>query len=113
MVARQALSDFEKGGVSRCLRCGCVSDGVRVPVSELRRAYFASRRASGLTGWGARCMWGAQFTLPEGWATGDGGQIRIAFQGVDSAFYCWVNGQLLGYSQVRCFTAHENWQVSV
>eukprot|EP00241_Pyramimonas_parkeae_P000147 CAMPEP_0114238822 /NCGR_PEP_ID=MMETSP0058-20121206/8125_1 /TAXON_ID=36894 /ORGANISM="Pyramimonas parkeae, CCMP726" /LENGTH=1153 /DNA_ID=CAMNT_0001350949 /DNA_START=171 /DNA_END=3632 /DNA_ORIENTATION=+ len=39
------------------------------------------------------------FMLPEGWATGDGGQIRIAFQGVDSAFYCWVNGQLLGYSQ--------------
>jgi beta-galactosidase/beta-glucuronidase len=25
--------------------------------------------------------------------------VRLCFDGVDAAFYCWVNGQLLGYSQ--------------
>ena len=36
------------------------------------------------------------FTLPEGWG---GRQIFLLFEGVDSAFYLWVNGQMVGYSQ--------------
>ncbi|TDT51977.1 glycoside hydrolase family 2 TIM barrel-domain containing protein [Fonticella tunisiensis] len=36
------------------------------------------------------------FTLPENW---DGRQIFISFQGVESAFYVWVNGQKVGYSE--------------
>ncbi|MFN2285065.1 MAG: glycoside hydrolase family 2 TIM barrel-domain containing protein, partial [Anaerolineae bacterium] len=36
------------------------------------------------------------FTVPEAW---DGKQVFIVFDGVDSAFYLWVNGQLVGYSQ--------------
>ena len=37
---------------------------------------------------------------PEAWALDDdGAQVRLCFDGVDAAFYCWVNGQLLGYSQ--------------
>ena len=36
------------------------------------------------------------FELPESW---DGKQIRITFLGVDSAFYLWVNGQKVGYSE--------------
>jgi beta-galactosidase len=35
------------------------------------------------------------FTVPAGWA---GKQVFLTFEGVDSAFYVWVNGQLLGYS---------------
>ena len=38
-----------------------------------------------------------EFTLPEDW---DGRQVFLNFDGVDSAFYVWLNGQLLGYSQV-------------
>ena len=36
------------------------------------------------------------FTIPAGW---DGRQIFLTFEGVDSAFYLWVNGQPAGYSQ--------------
>ncbi|MCB8946758.1 MAG: DUF4981 domain-containing protein [Ardenticatenaceae bacterium] len=36
------------------------------------------------------------FTVPEGW---DGRQIFVCFEGVESAFYLWVNGQAVGYSQ--------------
>jgi beta-galactosidase/beta-glucuronidase len=36
------------------------------------------------------------FQLPADW---DGKQVLLAFEGVDSAFYVWVNGQRIGYSQ--------------
>jgi len=36
------------------------------------------------------------FTVPEGW---DGREIFIQFGGVCSAFFLWVNGQQVGYSQ--------------
>ncbi|NLG50804.1 MAG: DUF4981 domain-containing protein [Chloroflexi bacterium] len=37
-----------------------------------------------------------RFTVPAAWANQ---QVWIVFEGVDSAFYLWVNGQLVGYSQ--------------
>ncbi len=37
-----------------------------------------------------------EFELPESW---DGRQIALKFDGVDSAFHVWVNGQFVGYSQ--------------
>lgn len=36
------------------------------------------------------------FTLPAEWA---GRRTHLLFEGVDSAFYLWVNGQSVGYSQ--------------
>jgi beta-galactosidase len=36
------------------------------------------------------------FALPEDWA---GRQVFIVFDGVDSAFYLWINGHQVGYSQ--------------
>jgi len=36
------------------------------------------------------------FTVPEDW---DGRQVYLRFGGVSSAFYLWVNGQEVGYSQ--------------
>ncbi|MBN1266711.1 MAG: hypothetical protein JXA25_14540 [Anaerolineales bacterium] len=36
------------------------------------------------------------FSLPHDWA---GKQIQLRFDGVKSAFYCWVNGSFIGYSQ--------------
>jgi len=36
------------------------------------------------------------FTVPEDW---DGRQVILHFAGVSSAFYLWVNGQEVGYSQ--------------
>lgn len=36
------------------------------------------------------------FTIPEEWK---GQPVQIMFQGVDSAFYIWVNGEKVGYSQ--------------
>jgi beta-galactosidase/beta-glucuronidase len=36
------------------------------------------------------------FTAPAHWK---GRQVFLAFDGVDSAFYCWINGKQVGYSQ--------------
>jgi len=36
------------------------------------------------------------FTLPDDW---EGRQVFILFEGVDSAFYLWVNGEPVGYSE--------------
>lgn len=36
------------------------------------------------------------FTVPEHWA---GKPVFISFQGVESAFYVWLNGELVGFSQ--------------
>ncbi|WP_160724759.1 glycoside hydrolase family 2 TIM barrel-domain containing protein [Bacillus sp. USDA818B3_A] len=36
------------------------------------------------------------FSIPENW---DGQPVYISFQGVESAFYVWVNGELVGYSE--------------
>lgn len=36
------------------------------------------------------------FTTPKNW---DGKEIFVSFQGVESAFYVWVNGQKVGYSE--------------
>jgi beta-galactosidase/beta-glucuronidase len=45
------------------------------------------------------------FTVPESW---DGRQIYILFEGVDSAFYLWVNGQQVGYNQGSRLPAEYN-----
>ena len=37
-----------------------------------------------------------KFTLPR---TFKDCQLRLRFEGVDSAFHCWVNGSEVGYSQ--------------
>ncbi len=37
-----------------------------------------------------------RFTVPDDW---DGRQIFLLFEGVESAFHLWVNGQPVGYSQ--------------
>ncbi|MBM6991690.1 MAG: beta-galactosidase [Prevotella sp.] len=45
------------------------------------------------------------FTVPASWlttggqATADRGQTFLRFEGVQSAFYVWINGQRVGYSQ--------------
>lgn len=36
------------------------------------------------------------FGVPEGW---DGRQIFVSFQGVEAAFYVWINGEKAGYSE--------------
>jgi len=37
-----------------------------------------------------------EFIIPEDW---EGRQVFILFEGVDSAFYLWINGEEVGYSQ--------------
>ena len=45
------------------------------------------------------------FTLPTAW---DGKQVFLTFEGVDSAYYVWVNGKLAGYSQAPHMPADFN-----
>ncbi len=42
------------------------------------------------------------FTIPAGWA---GRRVILAFEGVESAFYVWINGHQVGYSQDSRLTA--------
>ena len=37
-----------------------------------------------------------RFVVPPGW---NGRRVYLHFAGVDSAFYAWVNGHKLGYSE--------------
>ena len=37
-----------------------------------------------------------EFTIPDSW---DGRQTFLHFDGVQSAFYVWINGQMVGYSE--------------
>lgn len=46
-----------------------------------------------------------EFTIPEDW---DGKQIFINFDGVDSFFYLWINGQYVGFSKNSRNTASFN-----
>nr|WP_239060721.1 glycoside hydrolase family 2 TIM barrel-domain containing protein [Bacteroides sp. 519] len=46
-----------------------------------------------------------EFTIPEEW---NGMDVFIDFEGVESAFYCWVNGELAGYSEDSRLPAHFN-----
>lgn len=43
------------------------------------------------------------FTVPEAWS---GRRIRLHFDGVESAYYVWINGTYVGYSE-NSFTGHE------
>jgi len=45
------------------------------------------------------------FTVPQDW---DGRDVFIHFDGVESAFYIWVNGEKVGYSQGRMTPAEFN-----
>ena len=46
--------------------------------------------------WNPTGLYRRKFTIPNEWI---GKQIFLVFDGVDSAFYVWVNGHLVGYSQ--------------
>lgn len=45
------------------------------------------------------------FSVPDDWDRMD---IYIDFEGVESAFFCWINGQLVGYSEDSRLPAHFN-----
>ena len=45
------------------------------------------------------------FTVPEDWK---GMDIYIDFEGVESAFYVWINGKMVGYSEDSRLPAHFN-----
>jgi beta-galactosidase len=46
--------------------------------------------------WNPTGLYRRTFNIPEDWR---GRQIFLVFEGVDSAFYVWVNGEPVGYSQ--------------
>ncbi|MEM2585008.1 MAG: glycoside hydrolase family 2 TIM barrel-domain containing protein, partial [Thermoproteota archaeon] len=46
--------------------------------------------------WNPTGAYRRKFIIPEEWI---GKQIFLVFDGVDSAFYAWVNGHMIGYSQ--------------
>ena len=47
------------------------------------------------------------FTLPSGWEKG--GQVFLRFDGVQSAFYVWINGGKHGAIGIQCHQLPESW----
>lgn len=45
------------------------------------------------------------FSIPDDW---EGMDLYLDFEGVESAFYCWLNGVLVGYSEDSRLPAHFN-----
>lgn len=45
------------------------------------------------------------FELPLNW---DGKRVTLTFHGVETAFFCWVNGQLIGYAEDSFTPSHFN-----
>lgn len=45
------------------------------------------------------------FSMPDDWS---GMDVFIDFEGAESAFYCWLNGKLIGYSEDSRLPAHFN-----
>ncbi|MEG1194467.1 MAG: glycoside hydrolase family 2 TIM barrel-domain containing protein [Clostridia bacterium] len=43
------------------------------------------------------------FDVPEGW---DGSRVVLTFHGVETAFFCWLNGTLLGYAEDSFTPSH-------
>jgi len=48
------------------------------------------------TEWNPVGSYRREFSVPDEW---DGREVRIVFDGVESAFYLWINGKKAGYSQ--------------
>ncbi|MEM3715857.1 MAG: glycoside hydrolase family 2 TIM barrel-domain containing protein [Candidatus Bathyarchaeia archaeon] len=46
--------------------------------------------------WNPTGLYRREFVVPEEWF---GRQVFLVFEGVDSAFYVWVNGEMVGYSE--------------
>ncbi|MBS7654491.1 DUF4981 domain-containing protein [Candidatus Bathyarchaeota archaeon] len=46
--------------------------------------------------WNPNGIYRRTFTIPNDWF---GKQVFLVFDGVDSAFYVWINGQMVGYSE--------------
>ena len=46
-----------------------------------------------------------EFSVPETWKDQE---IFLDFEGVESAYYCWLNGELVGYSEDSRLPAHFN-----
>lgn len=46
-----------------------------------------------------------EFTVPENWK---GMDVIMDFEGVESAFYLWINGKMVGYSEDSRLPAHFN-----
>jgi beta-galactosidase len=55
--------------------------------------------------WNPTGLYRRRFTIPKDWI---GRQIFLVFEGVDSAFYVWVNGQKTGYSEDSRLAAELN-----
>ena len=46
-----------------------------------------------------------EFTVPASW---EGMDIFLDFEGVESAYYVWVNGELAGYAEDSRLPSHFN-----
>lgn len=70
--------------------------GYGIPLYSNKVYYFPHEEAKVPHDWNPVGSYRSTFTIPENW---DGRPVHITFDGVQSAFYIWVNGQKVGYSQ--------------
>ena len=76
-------------------------EGFGVPIYTNIKYPFDTEEFRAPHRWNPVGSYRRDFTLPEDWQTGlaDGDSVFLHFAGVQSAFYVWVNGTKVGYSQ--------------
>lgn len=70
--------------------------GYGIPLYSNKVYFFPHEKVKVPRDWNPVGSYRRYFTIPENW---DGRSVHITFDGVQSAFYIWVNGKKVGYSQ--------------
>ena len=76
-------------------------EGFGLPIYANARYPFDTSDLRAPREWNPVGSYRRNFKLPEswGWEPGADAPVFLHFEGVDSAFYVWINGQKVGYSQ--------------
>ena len=71
-------------------------DGYGIPIYTNREYPFDTEQLKAPGVWNPVGSYRREFTVPVGW---EDREVYLAFAGVQSAFYVWINGKSVGYSQ--------------
>ena len=93
-------TDFEVSGWDRIpVPSNWQMEGYGIPIYTNVKYPFPKDDFRAPQDWNPVGSYRRTFTVPEGWDRGTGNRIFLHFEGVDSAFYVWINGRQVGYSQ--------------
>ncbi len=71
-------------------------EGYGIPIYTNREYPYDPENLEAPRDWNPVGSYRRQFTIPDGW---EDREVYLTFAGVQSAFYVWINGKQVGYSQ--------------